>query len=172
MKRDPLARAVACFLATTLPLIFSPAWAASPTAVLTGKILASDAATPVTGAVVNVGNPTGAVHSSAPSSEDGSFRLSDLPPGDYRITVETDEGYFAVVSPVTLEAGKVRSVEMALKKGPVTEPIEIVAPAASSMSDTRKVLVGFAALAATTIFVKAFEEDNIDRSISPLDLDD
>ncbi len=81
----------------------TPAPSTPTLASLGGRVL-DDASRPVGGVLLTL---TGAASATARSAADGSFVLSDLPPGEYVVKVGAAEGYAApAATTVTLRAGR------------------------------------------------------------------
>ncbi len=118
MTRQFLKPAVAVALIVAMPAVMSPMWAADSTASLMGRVLGEDTRTPVPGAVVKIqaNEGDGDVVASQPTTADGSFRIADLEPGDYAVTVETASGAYKVSDGLALEADTTRLIQMSLRK--------------------------------------------------------
>ncbi len=114
---DQCRRAVAFGLAcTTLAFLVGPPAAAGETAILAGRVFQADGATPRTGVVVNLVDPDGArAFPSAPTRDDGSFRVEGAPAGTYRVLAETPNGAFLAGESVTVEPGNNRPLSLTLK---------------------------------------------------------
>ena len=162
MNRHPTMRSVV--VALMVPAMLSPLWAETPVATLTGRILAADAKSPVASAVVKVSRQAGKVVSSPPTRPDGSFTMSELSPGVYEVIVDTDEGLYKVASPLSIEAGKIHTVQLALQKD--LEAQDLDDPAAGGGGGTGgggdtalKVLIGIALVLGATTLVIAIDDD-------------
>ena len=116
MTRQLLKHAVAVILIVAMPAVMSPVWATGSTASVMGRVLGEDARTPVTGAVVKIQAGEGEVVASQPTTADGSFKIADLEPGAYAVTVETTAGAYKVGDALALEADTTRLVQMSLRK--------------------------------------------------------
>ena len=118
MTRQFLKPAVAVALILAMPAVMSPVWATDSTASVMGRVLGEDTRTPVTGAVVKIraNEGDGDVVASQPTTADGSFRIADLEPGDYAVTVETASGAYKVSDALALEADTTRLIQMSLRK--------------------------------------------------------
>lgn len=89
---------------------------AQPGAVLAGTVVRADLATPVAGATVHLADErSGAFVESAPTADDGSFRLDSLPGSEYSLAVEVDGGLYVVPAPLTLNDGETRRVHLAIQ---------------------------------------------------------
>lgn len=103
---------VACVLAGALAVSGFASTAASGS--LTGSVLAGPGLpSPVAVWVASGGAGTPPVRSIV--REDGSFRIDGLAAGPAAIAVETAEGLFEVVTPVSIAPGTTRSVQVAIK---------------------------------------------------------
>jgi len=118
MLRKLLRYAVVLSLVVAMPAVMNPAWSAtSAPATLMGRVLGEDARTPVVGAVVKIqAGDDGDVLSSEPTGADGTFRLRELPPGEYDVVVETAEGAYKVHDNLSLEADTTRLVQVSIRK--------------------------------------------------------
>jgi len=80
-----------------------------------GSILAAGDQSPVADARLHLGDPkSGKVFSSDPTSADGSFVVSDLPPATYEVAVESDGGLYLVQTPIELGAGESQDLQIAV----------------------------------------------------------
>jgi hypothetical protein len=93
----------------------APAFAAPAPATLTGTVYADDVVTPLAGATVVVTDVNGAKTASQPTGADGVFTVAAVTPGRTALALLTQQGSFAVATPVTLAPGETRGVYLALK---------------------------------------------------------
>ncbi len=85
--------------------------------------------TAVSGAKVTITNQdTGIVRDSVASAE-GFFRISELPPGRYTVTVEAAGFKESISKDVQVEAEQPRGFDVSLSVGNVTESVTVTAPA-------------------------------------------
>src|SRR5262245_52957348 len=116
MRSTPVRAITSSILALALAFA-APLTLAEPpsSARLTGTVYAADLATPLAGATVIATDAAGATLSSSPTPADGSFAIASLAPGRTALTLKTNEGSFAVATPVTLAPGASVGVRIALK---------------------------------------------------------
>ncbi len=116
-------------------LIASSAFAQSiPTATLTGKVTADDAALP--GVTVTVKSPQLQGSRTAVTSGAGDYILPFLPPGDYTVTFEL-EGMQKVTRKVTLTAAGTDRMDIGLKPAAISESITVTASTPSVVESTQ-----------------------------------
>ncbi len=140
-----------------------PAPAAAP-AQLRGRVLAHDGLTPRAGIVVTLAEPRGQVrHSSDPTTESGTFDLEGVPPGEYRLWVETPEGLFVAPEPVALSAGQALTLSLTLKpRDEGDEQSPPPPPPSQGRSKTVKwVLVGVVLVGAAAVVSIVNEEEEV-----------
>jgi len=116
MLSESWRRATAWVLtASVLSFVVVGTAAAEPATVLTGKVFASGATTPMEGTVVRLVGPSPeATYSASPTGADGAFRLEGAPPGSYRVLAETDEGAYLAADGFELKPGANRPVALTL----------------------------------------------------------
>ena len=113
LRRRSLAAALAV---ATVCLYTSFPVPASDLALLEGRVLAADGATPRDGVVVNLVDMSGRkIFASKPTDERGVFRVDSAPAGTYTLVAEAPEGAFIASDPVELEVGNNPPVSLALK---------------------------------------------------------
>jgi hypothetical protein len=96
---------VLCLLPTV------PASAADHSSTLSGVVRSEDGRSTLAGARVFAGDPeTGEVYPSGWTAEDGTFEIRGLPPGSYRLAVESNAGLHLIDLPVPLGKGMTRTV--------------------------------------------------------------
>ena len=84
----------------------------------------------VAGATVTVSNPKTGFSRTTTTNDSGTFRLTELPPDAYTITVEATNFSKSLVRDLELNVGTTRSVNIELKPGQVTETVEVTADGA------------------------------------------
>ena len=95
---------VAVVMVTTIALLAPPSWTAQ-SAVLGGRVLATDGLTPRAGAIVHLVDGANRIWPSKATRPDGGFLIDDAPAGNYTLVVETSEGAFVAPERVSLQAG-------------------------------------------------------------------
>lgn len=127
ISRRILALALALF---TAAVSAAAPVAAAEQAVFSGRVLSPDGITPREGVVVSLLNvETREVFSSAPTGDEGAFRIETAPAGSYQIAAETPEGAFVASEALEIQAGA--NKPLAFKLAPGTTHPEM-APARSS----------------------------------------
>lgn len=99
--------------------------AGSTTAIITGKVVDEETSV-VGGATVIAKNPQTNFLREVISQEDGSYVISQLPPGNYVVTV-TNSGFTSQMRPLELVLGTTTVLNFSLKVGTPSEVIEIIA---------------------------------------------
>lgn len=94
----------------------------------------------VANANVTARNPNTNVTRSATSNDDGLYRIINLPPGDYEITVEATGFKKAVLPKVTITVGQAAEVDVALELGELRDVVT-VSNATTEMIETSKTAV-------------------------------
>ncbi|MCZ6779270.1 MAG: carboxypeptidase-like regulatory domain-containing protein, partial [Acidobacteria bacterium] len=124
-----LSKLLVVLTALSLPLgSFAPALAAEGDAVadrsLEGKILTDDGQA-IEGAKVKLRNlDTGEEFTSAPTGGNGSYKLDNLPPGRYEISVQTERGVYLGNRTVDLINQKSQTYSFSLKNVPPEQALE------------------------------------------------
>src|SRR5436309_3073337 len=95
---------------------------------LTGTVMDS-MKLPVPGATVTATNKQTGVSRTAVTSAEGSFRIPDLDPGRYTVTVELQGFQKATADDVIVIVGKTFAFSPELKPGAVTETVNVTAEA-------------------------------------------
>jgi len=95
---------------------------------LVGAIVDSSGGAVANAAIEATHNSTG-VHSAARSGSDGSYRFTDLPVGDYTLTVTATGFTTASVKDVTVAASKVATVNVTLQVGQMATSVDVIAAA-------------------------------------------
>ena len=94
----------------------------------------------VANAKVNARNPATNFSRDTTTNEDGFYRIVNLPPGDYDITVEAPNFKKAMLPKVTITVGQVAEVPVTLELGEITETVTI-SDATSQVVETSKTAV-------------------------------
>ncbi|HET9525249.1 MAG TPA: carboxypeptidase regulatory-like domain-containing protein [Pyrinomonadaceae bacterium] len=94
----------------------------------------------VTGATVTARNPATNVSRTATTNDDGFYRIINLPPGDYDVTVEATNFKKLVLPTVTLTVGQAAELNASLEPGEITETVT-VSDATSEIVETSKTAV-------------------------------
>ena len=116
--RSLSSRLLAAVTAIAVPMLFTPAFGEPQSASISGAVFSAGSQLPLADARVHAGNPrTGEIFSSRVTSADGVFRMSTLPPAEYQLAVESGGGLYLVETPVSLEAGQNRNLQLAISPG-------------------------------------------------------
>ncbi|HKR11675.1 MAG TPA: TonB-dependent receptor [Pyrinomonadaceae bacterium] len=94
----------------------------------------------VTTATVTARNPATNVSRSATTNEDGFYRIINLPPGDYEITVEAANFKKLVMPLVTVTIGQAAELNPTLQPGEITESVTI-SDATAEIVETSKTAI-------------------------------
>ena len=94
----------------------------------------------VPNATVTARNPGTNISRTATSGDDGNYRIVNLPPGDYEITVEASNFKKAVLTKVTLTVGQTADLDVTLEPGQITESVTI-SDATAEIVETSKTAV-------------------------------
>jgi hypothetical protein len=94
----------------------------------------------VPNATVTARNPGTNISRSATTNDEGFYRIINLPPGDYEISVEAANFKKAVLTKVTLTIGQAADVDVVLEPGQITESVTI-SDATSEIVETSKTAV-------------------------------
>jgi hypothetical protein len=87
-------------------------------------VVADEQGAVISGAIIKAKNIQTNLIREMSSGEDGSFLISQLPPGDYEFTV-TAEGFTTRTSQIELELGTTRLINFAMRIGEATDVIEV-----------------------------------------------
>ena len=120
-----------CALACALP---SPVSAQQETASITGTVRDESGAI-VQKAVVTLTNVHTNTIATTQTDESGRYRFASLRPGEYSVGVEHAGFSRAVLDALTLQVADVKAIDVILKTGPITESVQVDAPA--SLLDTQ-----------------------------------
>jgi hypothetical protein len=94
----------------------------------------------VANATVTARNPGTSFSRSATTNDEGYYRIINVPPGDYEITVEAPNFKKAVLTKVTVTIGQAAEVDVVLEPGQITESVTI-SDATSEIVETSKTAV-------------------------------
>src|SRR5689334_5102826 len=94
----------------------------------------------VANATVTARNPSTNITRNATSNDDGLYRIINIPPGDYEITVEATGFKKAVLPKVTVTVGQAAEVDVTLELGELREVVT-VSNATTEMVETSKTAV-------------------------------
>ena len=94
----------------------------------------------VPNATVTARNPATNISRATTSDDSGSYRIVNLPPGDYEITVEAQNFKKSVLTKVTLTVGQTADLDITLEPGQITESVTI-SDATSEIVETSKTAV-------------------------------
>src|SRR5712692_6384936 len=133
MRSSPTAKPLASFAMLTLflmALIFvfsSSALAQVVTGTLTGTVVDPNGAV-VSGASVTVKSETTGKENSTTTSGDGLFRVPDLPPGKYTVTIAGSGGFSGkAVTGVDVKLGQITDIKVDLAIGSATATVTVTA---------------------------------------------
>ena len=113
--------------------------AQSAAADLQGSIKDSTGAV-VANANITARNPAKNVSRTATSSDEGFYRIVNLPPGDYEIIVEAANFKKALLTKVNLTVGQTATVDVSLEPGQITESVTI-SDATAEIVETSKTAI-------------------------------
>src|SRR3569832_2220827 len=94
----------------------------------------------VANATVTARNPATNISKNATTNGEGFYRIINLPPGDYEVTVEAANFKKAVLPNVTVTIGQAAELNVALEPGEITESVTI-SDATSEVVETSKTAV-------------------------------
>ena len=94
----------------------------------------------VPNATITVRNPGTNISRTGTSNEEGFYRIVNLPPGDYEITVEAANFKKVVLTRVNLTVGQTATVDVAVEPGQISESVTI-SDATSEIVETSKTAV-------------------------------
>jgi hypothetical protein len=94
----------------------------------------------VANATVTARNPGTNVSRNATTNDEGFYRIINVPPGDYEITVEATNFKKAVLPKVTVTIGQAATVDVTLEPGQITESVTI-SDATAEIVETSKTAV-------------------------------
>ena len=139
--------ALALTFATASLMIGTPAWSGD-NALLTGRVLQPDGATPRSGVVVALlGDEALETFRSAPTGDEGAFKIDAAPAGAYTLVAETSQGAFVGAAQVDLTAGENPPLALTL------QPQASIATLAPAQSGTRNKLPTWATYSITGLIV-------------------
>jgi len=153
---------MATSLVPALLSLGAPALAAPAAATLTGTVFGESITKPLPGATVIVTDTNGTKVSSQPTAANGTFTVSGVVPGRQNLAIETNDGAFAIATPVTLAPGETKGVKLALKAAGDSDD-DKTKPASGWTGGAKAamiaVIVGFAAAGAVGISNAGDDED-------------
>ena len=160
MRLESSRRALAVLMIAGISLLPFHAVMADDSAVLAGRVVDRDGFTPRAGVVVRlVEIDTERDFASAPTGEQGTFRVEGAPAGRYAVLAETDEGKYLAADRLELAAGDNTPVQLALDPG--AEPV--LAPAQGRGGGippwAKGVIAGGMVIAMFVLFDEASETD-------------
>jgi hypothetical protein len=94
----------------------------------------------VPNATITARNPGTNVTRAGTSNDEGFYRIVNLPPGDYEITVEASNFKKAVLTKVNVTVGQTATVDVSLEPGQITESVTI-SDATSEIVETSKTAI-------------------------------
>jgi hypothetical protein len=94
----------------------------------------------VPNASVTARNPGTNVTRNATTNDEGFYRIINVPPGDYEITVEAQNFKKAVLTKVTVNIGQAADIDVVLEPGQITESVTI-SDATSDIVETSKTAI-------------------------------
>ena len=94
----------------------------------------------VANATVTARNPATNISKNATTNDQGLYRIINLPPGDYEVTVEAANFKKAVLPKVTVTIGQRAELDVTLEPGQITESVTI-SDATSEIVETSKTAV-------------------------------
>jgi Carboxypeptidase regulatory-like domain len=169
IQRTRMTNYVAAALIVSMQALALPASAGAAPASLSGALVRAADQSPVVGAKLHVGNPeTGAILTTAPADDKGSFTIGGLAPATYQLAVETDGGLYVVTTPVHLAPGQSRTVNVAVASATQQDddddqPGAAAAPAKTSMWEnplTAALIVLGAAIVVGFVVDEATDDDD------------
>ncbi|HWS86699.1 MAG TPA: TonB-dependent receptor [Pyrinomonadaceae bacterium] len=115
---------LACALALSFGATAALAQADATSADLTGFVR-DPAGAVVAGATVTARNPSVGVTRTATTNDEGSYRIVQLPPGSYEVSVEAANFKKAVVPTVTVTVGQRADLDFTLEIGQITDVVTV-----------------------------------------------
>ena len=94
----------------------------------------------VPNATVTVRNPATNVTRDATTNDQGLYRIINIPPGDYEVSVEAPNFKKAVLTKVTVTVGQAANIDVVLEPGQITESVTI-SETTSDIVETSKTAV-------------------------------
>src|SRR5678816_1370205 len=79
----------------------------------------------VANATVTARNPGTNFSRSVTTNDEGSYRIINVPPGDYEVTVEATNFKKAILPKVTVTVGQAASLDVTLEPGQISESVTI-----------------------------------------------
>src|SRR5215208_318139 len=118
-----------CFVSLLVLALSAVAFAQSNTTGSIGGVVTNPAKEVVSGAAVSVKNIGTNKEDSATTDDTGRFKVANLQPGLYSVTVGSAGFSSATVDNVTVEVGRETTIEVALSVGQVTGQVDVSAEA-------------------------------------------
>jgi len=117
------------FALTLAALLFSTAAAAQTEGSIEGVVRDPGGAV-IVGAAVRIEHQGGVVQRSLSTDASGSFRAIELPPGDYRVSVQAENFQTIIREGIDLSAGRAAQLDFSLEIGAQQQEIVVVGDAA------------------------------------------
>ena len=112
---------LAVILVLAVVMLSLPRSHAAETAGISGLVVSAEDQAPLAGVKVHAADPaTREIFSSAPTGDDGSFALDNLPASTYEFAVESSDGLYVVATPLVLQPGETKAVNLAVAPLPPT----------------------------------------------------
>src|ERR1044071_2938091 len=118
-----------CFVCLFVLALSTFAFAQSTTTGSIGGVVSNPNKEVVPGAAVTVKNVGTNQESNATTDDTGRFKVANLQPGNYAVTVNSTGFSPMTVENVTVEIGRETNLDVALSVGPVTGQVDVTAEA-------------------------------------------
>ena len=119
--------------------IFSPASAQQTYGTIVG-VVTDETGAVIPGASVTAMNVDTNIVTSAETNQSGDYRVLNLLPGTYDLTVETTGFKKSVTAGITIQVAQSVRIEIAMQVGEVVETVEVSAAAVAQLQTTRATL--------------------------------
>ncbi|MDT5063135.1 MAG: hypothetical protein QOH63_3594 [Acidobacteriota bacterium] len=113
-----------------------PAFAQITTGDLTGRVVDTQGNV-ITSATVTASNTASQITRTANTNENGEFTITQLPPGNYDITVEAANFNKSLVKALEINVGSKQTLNIELKPGQISETVNILAEDALAVQTTQ-----------------------------------